>query len=703
MNQSNFDITLIIPPFTQLNTPYPSITYLNRYIKSQGYSAHLLDGSIDIALEIFSSKGMFDIFEYVDQQIENGENYPEEVWFLLSFRKEILLKIDTVVAFLQGRKPTLHTRIVGRGFLPSTPRIKNIDLSYFGTMGSHDAAKYLCTLFLEDLTDFIKCCVDIGFDFGRYQSHLATGSILFDPIIERIEKTTIIDMYIDRYVDKVQTSCAAISIPFAGTLYAGLRMGKRLQERGIKVWLGGGYVNTELRELVDERIWNYCDAICYDNGEEPLLNLLHKHHKKEHTLIRTKTTDGYFENDEYSKKPFTTSGDYGNLQLDRYLQLLDSLSPAHRMWSDGRWNKFTIAHGCYWKKCSFCDIHLDYISRYVPAQTKLLVDEIEETIERTGITGFHFVDEAAPPKALKEFALEILNRNLQISFWGNIRFEKAYTRDLCKLLAEAGLVMVTGGLEVAEERLLHKMNKGVTIEQVIHCSKAFQDAGVLVHAYLMYGFPTQSNKDTLSSMEMVRQLFEAGLLNSAFWHRFVLTRHSGVFANPKEYEITIPKRPPNIFANNDIEHIDNKGGDHDLFDDVLPYSLRLWMRGQNLDVPVWKYFDRNQKLPKIKIPKNFVSKYLQNYEPNPAKENSLVLWLGGQILEMEQGIAIFRKNGTSLEITMEENTQDWLFEQLATLQNRTPIKYSDFIQNMPPHKSSLKFLKKLRKCGLIYI
>ena len=116
MNQSNFDITLIIPPFTQLNTPYPSITYLNRYIKSQGYSAHLLDGSIDIALEIFSSKGMFDIFEYVDQQIENGENYPEEVWFLLSFRKEILLKIDTVVAFLQGRKPTLHTRIVGRGF-----------------------------------------------------------------------------------------------------------------------------------------------------------------------------------------------------------------------------------------------------------------------------------------------------------------------------------------------------------------------------------------------------------------------------------------------------------------------------------------------------------------------------------------------------------------------------------------------------------
>jgi hypothetical protein len=192
-------------------------------------------------------------------------------------------------------------------------------------------------------------------------------------------------------------------------------------------------------------------------------------------------------------------------------------------------------------------------------------------------------------------------------------------------------------------------------------------------------------------------------LNSAFWHRFVLTRHSGVFANPQKYEISIPERPPNIFANNDIEHIDTKGGDHDLFDDVLPYSLNLWMRGQNLDVPIWKYFDRNQKLPKIKIPKNFVTRHLQNYRHSPVKENSIVLWLGGQILEMENGIAIFRKNGNSLEIAMEETLQDWLFEQLATLQNRTPIRYSDFIRNMPNHNSSTKLLKKLRKCGLIYI
>ena len=702
MSSPTSDITLIIPPFTQLNTPYPSITYLHRYLKSQGYTATLIDGSIEVALKIFSSTGLQKIFEVIDEKIQDQEEFPEEVWFMIAHQREIISKIDLIVAYLQGKLHTLHVRIHAQKFVPKTPRLQNIDLSYFGSMGSHDASKYLCTLFLEDITDLIKCCIDIGFDFGRYQSHLATGAITLDPIIDRLHQTTLIDTYIDELADTIHTSCIAISIPFAGTLYAALRMGKRLKERGIKVWLGGGYVNTELREINDQRIWNFCDAICYDNGEEPLIGLLRQHKNEPYRFIRTITSEKTFWNENFAKNPFTTSGDYGNLPLQHYLQLLDSLSPAHRMWSDGRWNKFTIAHGCYWKKCSFCDIHLDYISRYVPAQTQKLVDEIEEQIATTGITGFHFVDEAAPPKALKEFALEVIRRDLQISFWGNIRFEKAFTPDLCKLLARAGLIMVTGGLEVAEQRLLQKMNKGVTIEQVIHCSKAFQDAGILVHAYLMYGFPTQTEKDTLTSMEMVRQLFEAGLLNSAFWHRFVLTRHSGVFAEPQKYDIEIPPQPNHLFATNDIDHTDLKGGNHDIFDEVLPFSLRLWMRGENLDVPVWKYFRSDLQLPKIQIPKDFVKKKLQAYSKEEIKDNSLMMWLGSQILETEQGIVVFFE-GQPKEIHLKEHLKSWFLQHIDLLCTNQPIKYSDITAGIQPTKQLKRLIQTLQKYGLIFI
>jgi radical SAM superfamily enzyme YgiQ (UPF0313 family) len=129
------------------------------------------------------------------------------------------------------------------------------------------------------------------------------------------------------------------------------------------------------------------------------------------------------------------------------------LNPMHRLWSDGRWNKLTVAHGCYWKKCSFCDVTLDYIGRYDAAAADVLVDRIEAMIAETGQTGFHLVDEAAPPAGLRALAERLLARR-DITWWGNIRFEKTFTPELCQLLARSGCVAVSGGLEVASDRLL---------------------------------------------------------------------------------------------------------------------------------------------------------------------------------------------------------------------------------------------------------
>jgi hypothetical protein len=47
----------------------------------------------------------------------------------------------------------------------------------------------------------------------------------------------------------------------------------------------------------------------------------------------------------------------------------------------------------------------------------------------------------------------------------------------------------------------------------------------MVHAYLMYGYPTQTIQETVDSLEMVRQLFKQSL-QSGFWHQFAMTAHS---------------------------------------------------------------------------------------------------------------------------------------------------------------------------------
>ena len=289
------------------------------------------------------------------------------------------------------------------------------------------------------------------------------------------------------------------------------------------------------------------------------------------------------------------------------------LNPMHRLWSDGRWNKLTVAHGCYWKKCSFCDVSLDYISRYDTASATVLVDRIERIVQETGQTGFHFVDEAAPPKVLKALAEELIRRQVAISWWGNIRFEKTFTPELAELLAQSGCIAMSGGLEVASDRLLKLMQKGVSVAQVARVTRGFSDAGILVHAYLMYGFPTQTVQDTVDALEYVRQLFANGCIHSGFFHRFVCTVHSPVGKNPQDYGVTLLPLPPTRFAKNDVGFIDPTGTDHDVLGQGLKKAIYNFMHGVGLDEDVRRWFDMPKgQCPKPTVGKHVIEKALQS-------------------------------------------------------------------------------------------
>jgi radical SAM superfamily enzyme YgiQ (UPF0313 family) len=352
--------------------------------------------------------------------------------------------------------------------------------------------------------------------------------------------------------------------------------------------------------LRDPRVFDYFDYLTLDDGERPLLNLLTRLSGRPAGLVRTYLRRGdevVLENDLTQHDiPQGNTGipTYEGLPLDHYVSLLEMLNPMHRLWSDGRWNKITVAHGCYWKKCSFCDVSLDYIGRYDKPSTDLIIERIRSLIAETGETGFHLVDEAAPPAGLRALAKRLIAEKLTITWWGNIRFEKTFTPELCRLLAQSGCVAVSGGLEVASDRLLELMKKGVTVEQVARVTRAFTDAGVMVHAYLMYGFPTETVQDTIDALERVRQLFAAGCIQSAYWHRFTATAHSPIGLNPEAYGITL--RPPEniLFAHNDVDFEDPVGTDHDLLGSGLRKALYNYMHGVGLDVDVREWFDPPQ-------------------------------------------------------------------------------------------------------------
>jgi radical SAM superfamily enzyme YgiQ (UPF0313 family) len=620
---------------TQLNTPYPSTAYITGFLRSRGIDAHQDDLALSLVLSFFSKKGLAEVHQAALSIPE--ENRSATINFFLDYFEDYQGSIEPTIKYLQGGDSTLSHRINSRSFLPEGPRFQTLD-SYdddgsgdslawaFGALGAEDRARHLATLYLNDLSDVLRDAVDDRFEFVRYAESLAGSQPSFEPLANALQAApTLMDEHLRsltiEQIEKHQPNLVLLSVPFPGSVYAALRIAQVIKKKYplIKIALGGGYVNTELRELTEPRVFDYVDFITLDSGERPLLALIEHLNGQRgiSRLVRTyiRNEKGQVQYIQWAEPdvPFEEVGTatWDGLPLGSYLSLLDMLNPMHRLWSDGRWNKLTVAHGCYWKKCSFCDVSLDYISRYETASASLLVDRIEQIVAETGQTGFHFVDEAAPPKILKALAEELIRRQVVISWWGNIRFEKTFTPELADLLAQSGCIAMSGGLEVASDRLLALMEKGVTVEQVARVTKSFSDVGILVHAYLMYGFPTQTVQETIDSLEYVRQLFENGCIQSGFFHRFTCTVHSPVGKNPEAYGIELIPLPEITFAKNDIGFIDPTGTDHDALGQGLKKAIYNYMHGVGFEADIRSWFDLQEPTPKSTVSRQFIAKALQ--------------------------------------------------------------------------------------------
>ena len=678
-------VYLITPPFTQLNTPYPATAYLKGFLNTKNVSSFQSDLGIETTIALFCKEGLKQLFDAAENNNKDKE-ISANASRILALRNDYSNTINDVIGFLQGNNPTLAHLICKRDFLPEASRFAQLDdLKWaFGAMGTQDKAKHIATMYLEDLSDFIMECIDEHFGFSRYAERLGRSANSFDELYAALQQPL---SYIDgilltilaKRMEEIQPKLVALSVPFPGNLYTSLRCAQWIKANypSVKIAMGGGFANTELRSLSDARVFEFYDFITLDDGEAPVENLISfiegkssiESLKRTFTLIDGKVT--YFDNKACTdyKQGQVGTPDYSDLLLDKYISAIEIANPMHSLWSDGRWNKLTMAHGCYWGKCTFCDISLDYIQRYEPINAQLLCDRMEEMIAQTGQNGFHFVDEAAPPSLMRALALEIVRRKLVVSWWTNIRFEKSFTLDLCLLLKASGCIAVSGGLEVASDRLLELIQKGVTVTQVAKVNRNFTEAGIMVHAYLMYGYPTQTIQETVDSLEMVRQMFKAGVLQSAFWHQFALTAHSPIGKNPDKYGVLIEQDKLGSFANNDVVFTDKTGIDHDAFAFGLKKSLFNYMHNLCLDESLQSWFDF--KIPKTKIPPDFITNALLELEPTVDKPTSKVVWLGNPPLveafvkskkgnQWTMASLTFQSKKESFNIKISEQEGEWL-------------------------------------------
>jgi hypothetical protein len=702
------DLFLITPPFTQLNTPYPATSYIKGFLNTKDISSFQSDLGIEVILSLFNKNTFQKLFEMAfDADVIVSENSQR----IYALRQDYLKTLDAVILFLQGKNDTLARQLCTDNFLPQASRFQQLDdLEWaFGNMGMQDKAKHLATLYLEDLSDFIVECIDANFGFSRYAERLGRSANSFDELYGHLnEEPTFIDELtldlLSEQLKNIQPKLVCFSVPFPGNLYSAFRCAQFIKANypSVKIAMGGGFPNTELRSLTDVRVFEFFDFISLDDGELPL-ELVHQYvmnggGELKRTFILEDNQVAYTNNStrpDYKQQDVGTP-DYSDLFLDKYISVIEIANPMHSLWSDGRWNKLTMAHGCYWGKCTFCDISLDYIKIYEPVAASLLVDRVETLIAQTGESGFHFVDEAAPPSLMKSFALEVLKRNLTITWWTNIRFEKNFTQDLCFLLKASGCIAISGGLEVASDRLLKLIDKGVTVEQVAQVTRNFTEANIMVHSYLMYGYPTQTVQETVDSLEMVRQLFELGIIQSGFWHQFALTAHSPVGLHPEEYGV-MPDLKSISFANNDIDFKDKTGVDHSKFSFGLKKSLFNFMHGIGFDMSLQEWFDF--KIPTSTISPDYIYNCLEKELLLNTKSTAKVAWIGPMPMTSErvkkkkgmiwQQLELsFHTKADLYEITVDKDKGQWLLSSLEKLKpENKPLSYGQLKKD---YESQLK-------------
>lgn len=413
------NVIVIQPPLVQLNSPYPSGAYLKSFFNKNGHNAVWHDLSVQLVHSIFSKNGLKKLFELSKENAmkiastaeKNGEFATAKNLRRYIFQSDLWIEwIEFIMSTLCGKQnPSAHELCHRFILSPYTPRGNRME-NYIENLDREPTindTRNIASLALEDLADYISVAFDKSFSLVRYAESIAVNETSFSQIEEKLNSPILTAFYTEvleaafskTSITENEKTLVCISVPFAGTFTSALFTAKYLRKKyGEKIFIcfGGGFINTELREFNDSSFFKYADAISYDRGYGSYKNFFdvfpdgkiseEKHIYKMRLFTKEKVIEPLLSSLKYEKFENEQTSlivpDYSETDFSIYPRVADDENPMQRLWSDGAWMKAYLAHGCYWHKCAFCDVSLDYVASYRLVQIENLFHGLKSQSEK---------------------------------------------------------------------------------------------------------------------------------------------------------------------------------------------------------------------------------------------------------------------------------------------------------------------------------
>ncbi|WP_407381882.1 B12-binding domain-containing radical SAM protein [Methanobrevibacter sp.] len=158
-------------------------------------------------------------------------------------------------------------------------------------------------------------------------------------------------------------------------------------------------------------------------------------------------------------------------------------------------------------QCSFCSsaaLHGNHLRRRSYTN---VCDEIEMRLKEENIDTIAFMDDTFTlnKKFVRDFCNEIKRRNLKF-WWGCTSRVDTLDEEILQLMKDSGCITIFIGVESADQQMLEKMNKNITISKTEKAFKLARKVGIRTIASCVIGMPEDTKKSIQKTIDFVKEL-----------------------------------------------------------------------------------------------------------------------------------------------------------------------------------------------------